>query len=481
MHFSAFENAYFLQSVGWAIINSFWQAGLLWLFYILSISYNKKLSAVFKYNIGLQFLFASFAWFAFTIIEAYIFLRNSSAAQSSLLGSIHLVNFQQLNSILPYLSFIYIGLLCFYTIKFFNSYQKIYSLQKSELLKAPLDLRMFTKNIALHIGIKNKVQVWLSQQIDVPSVIGFIKPVILLPAAIINRLTTEQLEAVLLHELAHIKRNDYFINLLQSFVEIVLCFNPFVKLLSNYIKQERENCCDDWVINYQYNKYQYANALLILEEQRKEHLLLAMAATNKKQILLNRIKRIFSTEPQTSFGFFQKMQIVFVCMLLFIGMISLFPLTNKSNNNIAFAKTIVPFYNQPLAIAYPISNKELITADQTTKLNTRPGISRKRTTKKQHTIKPDTGYTFAMINNGLLNNNKQIAIAANDKEDADSSYYVKIEEQQSGNKQMNIYYFQLSKTNGNTIVNPLILLSKPVVDINKTVDSAINSRRRVTL
>ena len=232
--------------------------------------------------LSLVFLFAAFLSFVLTIAETYISLT-SLHASTLFFSPVYFINVQQLDKLLPYLSSVYIILLCFYLMRFIGNYQKTISLKNKNLLKAPVAFRMFTKNIALHIGIKKKVQVWLSECIDVPSVIGFMKPVILLPVAVVNHLSVNQTEAILLHELAHIKRNDYLINLLQSVIEIILFFNPFAILLSRYAKKERENCCDDWVMNYQYNKHQYASALLLLEEQRRQQLVLAIAATNKKE------------------------------------------------------------------------------------------------------------------------------------------------------------------------------------------------------
>jgi beta-lactamase regulating signal transducer with metallopeptidase domain len=488
MHFTAFENAYFLQSIGWAIINSFWQAAVLWFAYLFSVSFNKKISAVFKYNLSLLFLFAAFTWFIFTIITTFVSLKNSSSVAGSIMIPVQELNFYQVNNLLPYLSFLYAGLLCFYITRFIISYKKIIVLQKTKLLKSPLDLRMFIKNITAHIGIKKKVSVWLSELVDVPSVIGFIKPVILLPASIVNHLSTEQLEAVLLHELAHIKRNDFLINLLQSIIEIILFFNPFATLLNNYAKKERENCCDDWVLNYQYNKHHYASALLILEEQRRQYLLLAMAATNKKNILLKRIKRMFYIEPKTTISFTQKLQMVVVTVFLFAGIIFLVPFKNNNSTNKPLSyieKTIAFNLNQPLPVIYPINIEEPSGKLNTELFKSKPGVIKKINEKRPQPNNTDNNYTIALINNDLLKKNKQpVAISANEEENQDTSYYVKIEEEQSGKEQMNVYYFELKKNKGNTNIKPLMLLRKSIqvdVQIKNTFDSSVSAVKRVTL
>ncbi|MEP7277121.1 MAG: M56 family metallopeptidase, partial [Bacteroidota bacterium] len=128
---------------------------------------------------------------------------------------------------------------------------------------------------------------------DTPQVIGFLKPVILIPAACLANLSMEQVEAVLLHELVHIKRNDYLTNLLIASVEILFFFNPFVKQLTASIRKEREYCCDDMVIQFQYHPCQYASALLTLEKSRLIPVTYGIAAGGRsQQQLLTRVERI---------------------------------------------------------------------------------------------------------------------------------------------------------------------------------------------
>jgi len=490
MHSLLSANEYLLQSAGWAIINSFWQVGLLWIAYEFIVSINTKSSPVFKHNLSVVFLFASLLFFFFTIIETYISLTSLHSDPILLFNSVHFINVSQLDKLLPYLSSIYIILLFFYAMHFIGSYQKIDSLRKKNLLKAPIGLRVFTKNTALHIGIKKDVQVWLSEHIDVPSVIGFAKPLILLPIAAINHLSADQLEAVLLHELAHIKRNDYFINLLQSIVETILFFNPFVILLSKHAKKERENCCDDWVMNYQYNKHQYASALLQLEEQRRQHLLLAIAATNKKELLLKRIKRLFNSEPQTNINIFQKLQIASICIVLFVGIACLFlspstyPTSGK-DKNIAPANTF--FIRHPSIFIYPTGNKEVVNTENNRPLKNDPIITNEKKGSEKHTVnKTNTDYTLAVINADFLKNNKQLVTTMTnvvDKEpDLAKEYYIKVEEEQSGDEQMNIYYFDLKKDSGKTTVEPILLLKEPIhkKEIKKLYKHASSVKERIT-
>src|SRR6195952_4758940 len=226
MSLSFFENAYFLRSIGWAIANNFWQAGAFWGIYIALISSNKKLSALVKYYFSLAFLVLSFACFVFTTFQNYQLLLQSNGDATA----ISLLTPAQASTILPFFAVAYFAMLGFYIIKFILNYFQLRFLSTKGLQKSPVDIRIFATQTAYHLGIKRKIQVWLSEHVDVPSVTGFLKPMILLPVAMVNNLSTEQINAILLHELAHIKRNDFIINLLQSFVLLVLFFNPFAIL-----------------------------------------------------------------------------------------------------------------------------------------------------------------------------------------------------------------------------------------------------------
>ena len=142
-------------------------------------------------------------------------------------------------------------------------------------------------------GIHRLVKLSESYLIDKPLVIGWLKPIILLPVGILSGLPPAQIEAILLHELAHVQRHDFIINLLQALVEALLFFNPFVWALSAMVRREREHCCDDRVINCIGDPIHYVYALAQIEEMRyMPNPSLAMALNNNKFQVLQRIQRI---------------------------------------------------------------------------------------------------------------------------------------------------------------------------------------------
>ena len=104
--------------------------------------------------------------------------------------------------------------------------------------------------------------------------IGFFKPLILVPMGLLTHLPADQLHAILLHELGHIRRQDYLVNLLQRFAETVFFFNPAVLWLFALLRRERECCCDDLVLLHTGNRKSYLDALVGFQEYRSAALAL---------------------------------------------------------------------------------------------------------------------------------------------------------------------------------------------------------------
>ncbi len=302
MNFAALQHSVFLQALGSAILNSLWQALMLWILYeTISVSY-KNASARFKNNLSTILLFFSFVLFLAGFISKIISHQTAlsviiSSTTSPELATVHTSSalqqfFSYAGSSVPYLSVAYIFLLLFLMARLVAAYRYVYIISNKHLLRPPAELEAFANKVSIQMRIPGKVSVWISQHIDVPATIGFIKPVILIPFASLNNLSGDQLEAIILHELSHIKRNDYIINIIVAVIETILFFNPFVALLSKVIKRERENCCDDFVLQYRYDPHSYAYALLQLEQSRATSLKLAIGAVSGKKQLLSRIKRI---------------------------------------------------------------------------------------------------------------------------------------------------------------------------------------------
>jgi type II secretory pathway component GspD/PulD (secretin)/beta-lactamase regulating signal transducer with metallopeptidase domain len=144
------------------------------------------------------------------------------------------------------------------------------------------------------LGVNKVVQVVKSALVEVPTVVGWIRPVVLLPASALTGLSSQQLEALLAHELAHIRRHDYLVNMLQTAVEILGFYHPAVWWISHTIRLERENCCDDMAISVCGDARQYVKALAEMERIRCGQAELAIAAGGGN--LSRRISRLLGKE-----------------------------------------------------------------------------------------------------------------------------------------------------------------------------------------
>lgn len=174
-------------------------------------------------------------------------------------------------------------------------------LRRSGVCCAANDWTLRLERLATRIRVSRPVTLLESSLADAPVVIGYLRPVILMPVGLLAGLPTAQVEAILAHELAHIARQDYLVNLVQTFIEGLLFYHPAVWWISHVIRTEREHCCDDIAVAVSGDARQYAAALAILEQNRSAARELAMAATGGS--LVERIRRIVETPERSRVGF----------------------------------------------------------------------------------------------------------------------------------------------------------------------------------
>ena len=358
----------FLQALGFAIANSLWQMALVWLIYFC-VNSLISFSAATKYRLAVASQFTGFVWFIITL--QFYYSQYTNAFQHSPLVSTGVQNILSVNTdlsskliqlmlkgeqFLPYVSMAYLLLMVFLGIRWFLGYRQTQLIRKTGLQKIPADWRIFVKRIAAQLGISKEIRLYLSDTVTTPLTVGFFKPIILIPVASINHLTTDQLEAVLLHELAHIKRYDYLLNIILSVIELALFFNPFTQLLSKSIRKERENSCDDWVLQFKYNATVYAEALLRIAYLQTAPAF-AMAASGKKNDLLVRVKRMIE-QKENRFSYRKQL----LAFLIVTGMLSsiawLNPIASQTrkpltatNNQKSPAQKIQTYAVEPMAVS----------------------------------------------------------------------------------------------------------------------------------
>lgn len=159
------------------------------------------------------------------------------------------------------------------------------------------------RRIGQQLKIAQGVRVLESTIVKTPLVVGYFRPAILLPISIIANLPTAQLESILVHEFAHIRRHDFLVNLLQTLCETLFFYHPAIWWLSQRIRIEREHCCDDMAVSWMGDKVAYGRALLSLEELRGAERALALGARDGS--LVSRVRRMLYGEPAKPFLFEQ--------------------------------------------------------------------------------------------------------------------------------------------------------------------------------
>ncbi|EHQ29878.1 M56 family metallopeptidase [Mucilaginibacter paludis] len=194
---------------------------------------------------------------------------------------------------------IWLIIVCVRSLQLVTGLHSLYYLRRKAI--APVDgvWQSRVQQLALQLGIRQVVGIAQSGLARVPMVIGHLKPLILIPAGMITALPPAEVEAILIHELAHILRKDYLANLLISLMEILFFFNPAVWWITSLIRAERENCCDDIAIAQTSSKVNYIRALVSCQEYQLSAPAYAMAFARKPNHLLNRATRLLSNSNQS--------------------------------------------------------------------------------------------------------------------------------------------------------------------------------------
>ena len=150
------------------------------------------------------------------------------------------------------------------------------------------------RQLCLSMNIQGPVQILQSTLVKGPLLLGYLKPAIVLPLGMLSNLPASQIETILVHELYHLKRRDYLVNILQFFIEGLLFYHPAVWIISGIVRREREHCCDDGVLQEYPNPVDYAKALIHIAEQQHYVQLAPGALGPKKHHLKSRIYRILN-------------------------------------------------------------------------------------------------------------------------------------------------------------------------------------------
>ncbi len=301
------------EILGWTLIHSLWQGALIALFVEIirrqlparasKARYALAFSALNLFLILAVTTFLIQDWPAQTVGSSE---GNDSAVSTFLIAEAvtiqpgHSSGFD-LRDWVPLLAPLWLVGYLLLLVRFFVGRLSLWGLrvQASEIKDEQWTARF--ARLSNRLAIRRRVRLMASSFTSVPITFGWIKPVILLPIGLINHLDPQEVEAILIHELAHIQRRDYLWNTWQQCLECLFYYHPLTWWLSRQITDEREHLCDEITLQQDANALTYAKALLHIQEWHTLPRHAALAATGRKDALLHRIQRIIdhSVNPDT--------------------------------------------------------------------------------------------------------------------------------------------------------------------------------------
>jgi beta-lactamase regulating signal transducer with metallopeptidase domain/HEAT repeat protein len=321
-----------MRFVGWAIIHSLWQGGVIALISAVLLAATRRSRPNVRYGIALVAL-------ALMVITPLMTARDTSdqanpeeptaspaisnnvidntsisSASNGLTSPAQSTEPRQpinlpapsiinransspfVEAALPWLVTIWMLGLLLSSVRLIGGFARTRRITRKAASDASRALALRLEILCDRLAITRAVKAVESLSIDVPLVIGAIRPVIVVPLSLVTSLTPFQLDMLLSHELAHVRRNDYLVNLIQTIVETLLFYHPAARWLSERARDERENCCDDIAMKAcGVDAREYTATLLVLEEARGQAFNLAAAATGGS--LLHRAQRLLTGRP----------------------------------------------------------------------------------------------------------------------------------------------------------------------------------------
>ncbi|MFM7839039.1 MAG: M56 family metallopeptidase, partial [Chitinophagaceae bacterium] len=291
------------KALSLSMLDSIWQMGLCWIVYLVLTRLLNVSKPRAAFTWGYLFSIIGFSCWGITFYN-YLdppFFNFPLSDGFFLKGYYSTEPFVQFRIF----STLYLAGLSFASLRFIVQYRRLHSLVQSPSTPTPEMLTSFVQKQITQMGISHRIQVKISELTQVPFTYGFWKPVILFPLAALNHLDLYETEAILLHELEHIRRKDYLLNYWIIVLDLVFFFNPFSRAFTASLRQTREQCCDDQVLKNDYPAWQYASALLKLAENENSPSPLWMlgALSPSSPLLQKRIERFIRPSASSAIPF----------------------------------------------------------------------------------------------------------------------------------------------------------------------------------
>lgn len=335
-----------VHSIGWTLLHACWQIVLVALVLRVVIGLLERYSANLAYGISISSLLLITIWSGWTFLNQYDYFDQAiqlapleiayevetsalvTTEAGQLLEQVEAPvfdtgweqQFYNLEYYLPLLVLLWLAGASFLTLRFIRGWLRVRQLRRKGLRAIDADWLTKFEILKEKMKLSKPIRFSFSTMVEEPITIGYFKPIILMPLSMFTQLEPAMIEAVVLHELAHIKRSDFLINILQSLLEIIFFFHPGIWWISKKIRQTREHACDDLAVRACQDPLLYANTLTQIQFSyltTKNDL--AMSATGKTGDFTTRIKRLFgySESPVNRKKSIAFSSIVFTSLLAF--------------------------------------------------------------------------------------------------------------------------------------------------------------------
>ncbi len=334
------------EAVGWTIFHSIWQASLMLILLLIVLFFMKDFSARIRYFIAYSTLIFVLGWSVTTAVKSFNYAQEKQEIKARLLSNPkgmtqeiktlfdtenNITIKKQSNRKFKWMQFkvalqnnfhvvfaLWLFGVLFFLLKMAGAMAFLMRLTKRQTLPFNDYWQQKIVQFSEKLRIQKKVKAIQSYLINVPIIIGQLKPIIVFPVSLFTGLSNQEVEAIIAHELAHIKRNDYLFNIIQSVIETLFFFHPAVWIISRIIRDEREHCCDDIAVAITGDRLSYIKALASAQELTLRNPYNAVAFAQNNGGLLTRVKRlktINNMKNKVSEGFFAA-SLIFLSLIL---------------------------------------------------------------------------------------------------------------------------------------------------------------------
>ncbi len=375
-------------ALGWTLLHFCWQSAIIALLYALVDRCLFRATTAVRYGVAMTMLgLMPLAAIATFIEQERLVVHLDQGEQTfvaSQIGSLHTTIAMEApfvapamadselwiaghaDRLMPWIDGVWLAGVCFLALRAAGGWWRLKSLRRGAQVAVPPAMQRSFAKVVGQLRLAQPVVLRVSRELISPMAMGIWRTSVILPLSVATSLPAEQLEAVLAHELAHIRRWDYFCNLLQTAIECLFFFHPAVWWMNRRTRELREVCCDEIAARTCADPGIYAEALLQMEEQRAEHLQLAVALHGKSGTLLNRIRRVMG-ERTMEYGSMSVVRVAAACLV--VAGLAVAPHVAKglkadpANARIVAGEKVAPVLMKPalrgnVAVAAPAAHNE---------------------------------------------------------------------------------------------------------------------------